>query len=199
MKLGIFGGSFNPIHNAHIKLCEYVIEKTVVDKILLVPTGDNPLKNTDDMIKREHRFNMTLAAVDGRKDIYVSDLEINREGVSYTVDTLERINELYSADKYFIFGSDILFQLSKWKSFDKLCRMVGFVCVMRKSTDFGACLNVAQRLSADFGANIILLDENVTDNISSSMVRSLVRQGGDISSFVPARVAEYIKINDLYK
>ena len=50
MKLGIFGGSFNPIHNAHIKLCEYVIEKTVVDKILLVPTGDNPLKNTDDMI-----------------------------------------------------------------------------------------------------------------------------------------------------
>ena len=112
MKIGIFGGSFNPIHNSHIQLCEAASNSLGLDRLILIPTGDNPLKN-EWGATRSQRLEMTEIAAAAHPDWEVSSIEVNREGTSYTVDTINELKKTMDGDFFFISGSDILFSLSK--------------------------------------------------------------------------------------
>ncbi len=197
MKIGIFGGSFNPPHNAHMEICRYVQAQMCFDKIILIPTGDNPLKKTDDNTDRRHRLHMTRLMCEGVGWLEVNDIEINRAGASYTVDTVRALKKSADDDYWLIVGADILPHFTSWRDFGDLCRLVRFISVMRGETDMGDTLNAAHRLSETYGAAVTVFDYAPQD-ISSSLIRELVSNGADFSALVPKKVYDYIRKNGLY-
>lgn len=199
MKIGLFGGSFNPIHNAHLQLCVYAKEKAFLDKVILIPTGDNPLKLNDDNIPREHRLKMARLAVEDLAGFEVNDIEIKREGQSYTFDTVKALKGCSSDEYYFISGSDILFQFTWWKNFRGLANEINFICFARKGVDNAALLEEAEKINALFNAAVILLEDFAPDEISSSGIRNLIGADKKFCHLVPKKVYHYIVSNHLYK
>lgn len=196
MRIGILGGSFNPPHQAHLEICRYVQEQMRFDKIILIPTGDNPLKKTDENVDRRHRLCMTRLMCEGTGYLDVSDIEIRRSGKSYTIDTLRELKR--SGDDYwFIVGADILAYFTRWRDFDALCRTVRFISVMRGGTVIKDALNTACMLSEKYGAAISVFDY-APSAISSSLVREMAAAGRDYSNLVPKQVHAYIQENGLY-
>lgn len=199
MRIGIFGGSFNPPHNAHLQLCEFAKKSAFLDKIILIPTGDNPFKMTDETIRREHRLQMTKLAFANRKGYEVSDIEIRRKGQSYTIDTVKQIRSETDDELFFISGSDILFQLTQWKDFDLLAKCITFVCAARRQIENALLLEQAEALRQTFGATVILIEDFQPDEISSSIIREMVREHRPIGHLVPKDIAQYISDNQLYQ
>lgn len=199
MKIGIFGGSFNPIHNAHLQLCIYAKENAFLDKVILIPTGDNPFKLSDDNIPREHRLEMAQLAVEDLNGFEVSDIEIKREGQSYTVDTVKALKKDSNDEYYFISGSDILFQLTWWKNFRRLANEISFICCARKGVDNTALLEEAEKINVLFNTAVILLEDFQPDEISSSDVKNLIAAHKEFCHLVPEKIYHYIVSNNLYK
>ncbi|MCR4723186.1 MAG: nicotinate-nucleotide adenylyltransferase [Eubacteriales bacterium] len=197
MKIGIFGGSFNPIHNSHIQLCEAASNSLGLDRLILIPTGDNPLKN-EWGATRSQRLEMTEIAAAAHPDWEVSSIEVNREGMSYTVDTINELKKTMDGDFFFISGSDILFSLSKWKKIDQLAKKTWFVVAARRGVDNSRMYSVSQDLNRSLGAGIVLIEDYLVDEMSSTFIRKTVSTGGNIEEYVPAGIAEYIKRNGLY-
>ncbi|MFA0816675.1 MAG: nicotinate-nucleotide adenylyltransferase [Anaerofustis sp.] len=199
MRIGIFGGSFNPPHNAHLQLCEFAKKTAFLDKIILIPTGDNPFKMTDETVRREHRLQMTKLAFANREGYEVSDIEIRRKGQSYTIDTVKQIQAKTNDELFFISGSDILFQLPQWKDFDLLSKRITFICAARRQINNTLLLEQAEVLQQTFGAAVILLEEFQPDEISSSVIREMVREHSPIGNLVPQDIDQYISDNHLYQ
>ena len=197
LRTGIFGGSFNPIHKSHLALCTYARIALKLDKIILIPTGDNPFKD-EGKISRYDRFNMTKLAVENMRGYEVSDIEINRPGESYTVDTLNELEKHENEVFYFISGSDILMQLSGWMHFDELAKLTNFAVVQRREVDNTRYLQEAERLNNVYGAKIYLLEDYTPKEISSTKIRNGLQDGSDIKDMLPTKVYEYIKAKGLY-
>ena len=199
MKVGILGGSFNPIHNAHIQLSEYVIKKINLDKMILVPAGDNPFKVSDDRIKRSDRYHMVELAIDDKEKYEISDIEINKPGNTYTVDTLIELRKKFDYDFYFIMGSDLLPTLTEWKMFSELCKLTKFVVLKRKGVPNYEVIKQCEFLYKEYGANIIIFDDYYIDNISSSMLREkLALKDINIKEYLDSKVYDYIMKEELY-
>ena len=114
MRIGIYGGAFNPVHKGHIKLAEEVKTKALLDKIIIMPSGQSPHKSSSSLVESEHRLEMCRLAFEG-EDYIISDLEIKRQGKSYTVDTVTELKKIYPDDEfYLIMGSDMLLCFHKW-------------------------------------------------------------------------------------
>jgi nicotinate-nucleotide adenylyltransferase len=132
MKIGILGGTFNPIHIGHLILAEEVREKLRLGKIIFVPTYLPPHKNNSDIAPALDRFNMIKAAISGNRRFCVSNVEIKRQGRSYTIDTLRELKKRYPKDElYFITGSDLLKYLDEWKDLSELLKIVKFIVATR--------------------------------------------------------------------
>ncbi|WP_342626060.1 nicotinate (nicotinamide) nucleotide adenylyltransferase [Peptoniphilus timonensis] len=113
-KYGIFGGSFNPIHYGHLMICEYIKEEMGLDKVIFIPTGNPPHKEIE--VSAKDRYEMVKTAISPNPDFDISDIETTRVKLSYTVDTIRELKEIYKEEKlYFIIGMDSLFQLKTWK------------------------------------------------------------------------------------
>jgi nicotinate-nucleotide adenylyltransferase len=204
MKIGIFGGSFNPPHNAHLEICRYVQAQMHFDKIILIPTGRQPAEKTDDDTGRAHRLNMARLMCEGMGWMEVSDIEISRTGKSYTVDTLRALKRTGSDDYSFIVGADILHHLPNWRDFGLLCRMVRFISVMRGGVDMGEALNAAQSLSEKFGAAVTVFDYEPRTSL-----RARARTGGRRAGIFKTDSRKHIRlyrkkwplqvINDMYE
>ena len=194
MRVGIFGGSFNPPHIGHLIVCDYALKDVFLDKVLLLPSGDHPFKRQISLTKT-HRLNMSRLLSQQRDFLEVCDFEAIREGISYTVDTLEELSKNSDDSFFFICGSDIIFGLTWWKNFRSLLKMVTIVCIPRAGTDNTKLLNEAERLNRDFGADIVLLDQRHPPEISSSLIRSDVEK---FREYIGDDVFEYIKTNRLY-
>ena len=198
MRIGIFGGSFNPPHNAHLQLCKYAKETAFLDKIILIPTGDNPFKKSDNTVERIHRLEMTRIAVEHLQGFEVDPIEIEREGRSYTYDTIKELTATSDDTFYFISGSDLLFQLPDWKNFKALACLIGFISICRKGIDNQYFLEEAEKLFTSFNATIIACEDYAPDEISSSVIRKMIKQNEDITSLVPKAVNKYIIEHNLY-
>ena len=198
MRIGIFGGSFNPPHNAHLQLCRYAKKTAFLDKVILIPTGDNPLKKSDDTIERRHRLKMTQIAIENLQGFEVNPIEIEREGRSFTYDTIKELTLDSDDTFYFISGSDLLFQLPEWKNFKSLACLIGFISICRKGIDNQFFLEEAEKLFASFDATIIACEDYSPDEISSSIIRKMIKQNEDVTSLLPKAVKEYIIKYDLY-
>ncbi len=188
MKIGILGGTFNPIHIGHLILAEEVREKLELDRVVFVPTYFPPHKETSDVAVAKARFEMIKMAIKGNKYFCASDMEIKRKGKSYTIDTIREFNRIYPHDElYFITGSDLLNYLNEWKDLEEVIKIVKFVVATRPGYPLEKIPSYIKTVA------IRAVD------ISGFEVRACVKENKSFRYLVPEAVCSYITKKRLYK
>ena len=198
MKIGIMGGTFDPIHLGHLVTAEAVRELFALDEILFIPAARPPHKLGRNVTDEQHRLAMTTLATNSNKFFRVSDMELKRTGLSYTLDTMNELHKTFgrSTELFFIIGADSLVDLSKWHEARELVEKCHFIATTRQGVDvdFSAVENY-------FGAIAREHIHRVTTpslEISSTDIRDKVRRGRSIKYLVPEVVEKYILNMRLY-
>ena len=183
MRIGIFGGSFNPVHQGHLALAREAVSELNLDKIYFVPSFQNPLKKKEALLPDALRVKLLRAAVRGNPDFAVSLCEIQRKGPSFTVDTLKSFKKKLGSEAtlYFLSGADVLKNIKRWKSVDKIFKLCRFVVMTRPG--YPIRQTQGQVLSLPFSAL----------PVSSSEVRQRLRRGQKISGLVPQATEPLLK------
>jgi nicotinate-nucleotide adenylyltransferase len=196
-RLGILGGTFDPIHLGHLHMAEAILEKMELEQIIFIPAFVPPHKLGMDFAPAADRYAMTELAVRANPCFSVSDIELKRSGVSYTIDTLRELRRLYDGDElYFIIGADSVAQLHTWHSIGEMLELTTFVAAGRPGYE-GVMDEVARNLGERARESVILLDTPEYD-ISSTDIRSRLRRGASLRGLVPQAVEEYIRKQGLY-
>lgn len=193
MKLGLFGGSFDPIHNGHLLTLKAAARELVLTRVLIVPNPFPPHKSARDLTPYLHRREMVRLALQGYSEFELATIEEGSEGPAYTIDTVRRLRKLMSIpaeDCWLIIGADPLLELETWKDPDALCRECQIAVLPRPGWDH----NHAPKKFLKFAR--ILKTPVVA--ISSSEIRAMVKAGKPIGRFVPAAVETYIHSHNLY-
>ena len=198
MKVGILGGTFSPIHYGHLILAETAYDRFGLDKVMIMPAGDPYFKDLNKMAADEHRENMTRLAIEGNPHVEFSDMELKREGKTYTVDTLIELTTQHPDDEfYFIVGSDTLYNIEKWYRPAEIFQMAKFLTSCRNIENQELTEQI-DYLKNKFGAKIYNLYMPNID-ISSTDIRDKVKHGMSIRYFTPDAVIEYIQEHNLYQ
>ncbi|HEY0157037.1 MAG TPA: nicotinate-nucleotide adenylyltransferase [Thermoanaerobaculia bacterium] len=202
MRIGICGGTFDPIHRGHLDPVLAVRERVQWDRVLYIPARVQPFKTHRDAVSGYHRFAMTALAVAGHDALYASPLELERGKVSYTVDTLEELRGAApGATIDWVIGDDNLEKLTEWKSLDRIFELANFVVLSRNAG--AAVLPVLQSRVTGVESRpthgAIAFAENATIPISSTEIRRRVRDGEPIEDLVPPPVSRYIHHYGLYR
>ena len=196
MRHAIFGGSFNPIHNDHVKLALQFAEEFSLDRVTLIPTFITPLKDNSAIADGVHRYEMCRLATARYPQLEVSDIELRRGGMSYTSDTIAALKD--DADELFlIVGADMYVTLEKWHDFRYIFENATILVAPRNELDYHSL----EEKYEDFkpcGCHT-LISEELVGPLSSTAVRAAVKAGESIAGMVDPRVGEYIKENDLYR
>lgn len=196
MKIGILGGTFDPVHNGHIEIAEAAMATLGLDRVALMPSGDPPHKNR--ATSKWDRLRMAEIAAQGRPGLYASDREICREGTTYTVDTLSALAvEHPEVEWTYILGADALNKLDTWKEFPRIARLCAFAGVSRPGCDEDLARLRARAISSCYQTRVDLLPVSGPP-LSSTAVRRRVAEGLPIDDCVPAAVADYIRQKGLY-
>lgn len=197
MKTGIYGGSFDPVHNGHINAAKTFMEELSLDRIIVVPAYCSPFKKGLAVTPSQHRLNMCNIAFGGLAGFEVSDIEIKREDEGYMSDTVAEIRELNPDDElYLLLGGDQLLIFDKWHAWSKIADEAT-VAAAARSWEEDSAMEAQAAVLRSMGASVIIVPIDVKE-ISSTDVREAVRRGDDISAMVPQGVAEYIWDNYLY-
>ncbi len=201
MLLGIFGGSFDPVHLGHLRLAECCQQQAGLDQVWFVPTAIQPLKQQGPTASDAQRCEMLRLAIAERKDWHISRLEIDRGGVSYTLDTLRTIQADHpDATLFFLMGADSLQDLPHWHKPEEICRLA-IPLVVRRAGAEQPDFEILRPIISDARLEIIRNSQVEMPGvaISSSQIRSRVfEQGDDWQAMVPPAVAQYIKQHGLY-
>ena len=195
MKLCVFQGTFNPIHNAHIRVAEFVINHYKFDKFLFIPAAIPPHKDCDIKLSK-HRLEMVKLAAEDIQGCEVSDIEFQRSGKSYTYITILELYEKYKpTDKInFLIGTDAFKKIESWYEFEKLKSLVKFIVFVREDKFNISDYDYLKEKGLDFEFQPLSYQD-----ISSTYLRQLVKMGKSIGKYVPKKVEEYIKEYGLYK
>lgn len=197
MRIGIYGGSFDPVHNGHINAAKNFMEELSLDKIIIVPAYCSPFKKGLAVTPSQHRLNMCNIAFGNTEGFEVSDIEILRADEGYMSDTVAQIREQYpDAELFLLLGSDQLLIFQKWYAWSKITDEAT-VAAAARTWDDDAAMEAAAAVLRSYGAEVIIVPIDVKE-LSSTDVREAVRRGDDISAMVPPGVAEYIWDNYLY-
>lgn len=197
MKIGIYGGSFNPVHNGHVNAAINFKEELGLDKVLVIPAYCAPHKKGLAMTPSEHRLNMCHLAFDGLPGFEISDIEIQRADEGHMVDTIEQLREIYPDDEfYLLIGGDMLLFFRQWYCWHRIAEQVVIAATARNWEDDAALEAEAATLRSD-GADVVIVPIDVKE-ISSTQIREKVKASDDISSLVPEGVEEYIWDHYLY-
>jgi len=198
MKIGVLGGTFDPVHRGHIMVAEEARDALSLSEVLMVPAGQPMFKASDRITSAEHRLAMLRLAVAGRPRIKVSTAEIERPGPSYTVDTIAGLRKQMGdgVDIYFIIGRDSLEQFPEWREPARILSMCILASVPRPGWPYPA-LQVLEDRVPGISGRVVLLDKPQVD-ISASAIREMAARGEPIDHLVPGPVAEYIKEHKLY-
>lgn len=198
-KIGILGGTFNPIHNGHILLGQVALKQLNLDEIWFMPSGQTNLKRNLYILSKEHRRNLILLSIEEYPNFYLSELELNRAGTTYTYETLMELKKLYPQDLfYFILGADCLFSIEKWKEPSKIMSQAILVSAIRGDSNINELSAQAKYLINKYGASIELLKFDKI-NISSTEIRTKIFNNEPLSGMVPEKVADYIYEHHLFK
>lgn len=188
MKLGIFGGSFNPIHRVHVRIAQTAARQLGLDKVLIIPAYRTPLKDPGDLARPRDRLHMTRLAVRRIRRLAVCDIEFRRRGTSYTIDTLRALRRKYPQAEFFlIIGGDMAERLPRWRQWRKIARLVTFVVVARPGS----------RIKMPPECRFVRLQFTPVD-VSATEIRRRVRAGRSIDKLVAPAVARYIRRRRLY-
>lgn len=212
MKIGILGGTFNPVHNAHLRIAEEVRDRFDLVKVMFVPAAAPPHKPLAGELPFPVRYEMVRRALEGNPGFGLSDMEGRRGGTSYSIDTLRSLRNDHPADEfYFIIGSDSFLEFGSWHEYATIFSICNIVVMERPGgvvTEPARALPAAvahefcyhdaeKRLAHRSGYSVYFL-EGVPLDISSSAIRELARLGRSIRYLVPEAVGDYIKDQRLY-
>lgn len=196
--IGIMGGTFNPVHIGHLIAAQEVLNKMNMDKIIFIPTGNPPHKNKDEVLSALDRYEMVKLAVRNNEEFDISDIEIKREGQTYTYDTLKELHNIYYGIQfYFIIGFDTLKEIDTWKNINAVCSLTNFIVVNRgnNSKEISEEILIKEK---KYGQKFILVE--IPDiEISSTDIRDRIKNNKSIKYLVTNEVEEYIKQKGLYK
>lgn len=198
-RIGIMGGTFDPVHNGHLLLGKQAYEEYGMDEIWYMPSHIPPHKKDHHVTDGEDRLNMLRLALEGIPYCMVSEFEMKREGNTYTAQTLELLKAAYPDYRfYFIIGADSLFQLETWYHPEKVMELTSFLVAGREYENGDMTLEQkAAYLHDRYGADIHILHSEEVD-IASADIRRRAAEGKDICKDVPEKVEEYIRIHKLY-
>ncbi len=188
MKIGIYGGSFNPVHNGHVNIVKYVLEQLNLDKIIVIPVG-KPSHRINNLETAELRIEMCRAAFENISHVEISEIETNKDNVSYTIDTLKKIMEIYGEanEFYEIIGEDSAYYFKEWKNYEEILELSKVVVLRRK----GYVGEIKHK-------NMIYL-ESPFFNISSTEIRKKIKNKIDTCNLIPEKVKRIIDEKKLYR
>lgn len=196
-RLGVYGGSFNPIHKGHIELARLFMDRLNFDKLLLIPTAIPPHKVCENMASGTDRFNMCSLASKNIEGIEVSDIEINRQGKSYTIDTLKSICEIYqNFEIYLLMGADMFLCFDTWKEYKEILKIAVLCTVPRNNDNVEILKKYADYLNSQGGKTIVL--EQMLTQVSSTQIRDMLKLNKDVDNLLSKEVFQYIKDKHLY-
>jgi nicotinate-nucleotide adenylyltransferase len=215
-RLGLLGGTFNPIHLGHVQAARIVKERCRLDRVLFIPSFIPPHKEGQDVASAQHRFSMVQLAIKGEPGFEASTLEIDSPGTSYSIDTLDRVSQSQpEAEVFFILGIDAFLEIATWKDYEKVLDRCSFIVISRpgylleearsvldgrlqgRMKDLGISGEWGDSLSPEAGPTIYLLEIDALD-IASSEIRRRLFSGASIADMAPESVREYIKEHRLY-
>lgn len=195
MRIGIMGGTFDPIHNAHLIIASFACEEFALDKVIFMTGGNTPHKDVTGAGAAD-RYEMVKRAVGDNERFEAEDFEIKKRGYSYTVETLEYLKEKYpGAELYFIVGSDSLDYMDKWHECRKLFSMC--VVLLFERRGFPDTQKKIKELESEYSCRIERIDAPIIE-LSSSMIRERMSSGKSVKYIVPDCVIEYIQERSLY-
>ena len=196
--IGLFGGTFDPIHIGHVVVATEAKMKFNLDKVVFIPSGQPPHKNKSKASK-EDRLEMVKLALIDYTNYECSDVEIKKKGPSYAVDTVKHYKDISNKNDelFYITGIDIMETIVKWKSPMELLNLCDFIVVTRPGYDFTNFQKILEGKLCDFKSSIHLLETRKVD-VSASMIRDKAGKGQNIIGLVSERVGEYIKEKGLY-
>lgn len=221
MRIGLFGGTFDPVHLGHLRAAVEVREGFGLDKIVLIPSALPPHKKTEGIVDARHRLAMIREAVAGKPQWEVSDVELNRSGPSYTIDTLAHFQSVLPEGTrlFFVAGLDAFLEIESWKSYRQLFEITPIIVITRPTGKKQPAADIVEKLTTHLHTHVSraycyspekrrwthprsypVIPFNVTlMDISSSQVRQLLRTGRSIQFLVPRKVATYIREQGLYR
>ena len=221
MRIGLFGGTFNPIHRGHLWAASEVIKRFNLDQIFLIPAALPPHKTPGLVANADDRLEMINLAIADLSGLTVSDVELNRPGPSYTIDTIRHFKHTLAKDAriYLIMGLDAFLEIHTWKSHQNLLEEISFIVMARPDDDYAGAQQgwsmletyLQSTLSSDsqFDAEhacytlagkqpVYICDIKALD-ISSTNIREMIKKKQNIENLVPPEVADYIRLKGLYK
>jgi nicotinate-nucleotide adenylyltransferase len=216
LKLGILGGTFNPIHYGHLAAAEEVRERLKLDRMLFIPSSIPPHKQEEDIPSAAQRFEMVRIATSGNPHFETSDIEIKRQGKSYTIDTLETLRTInQNSELNFITGIDTFLEIETWKNWERLFNLCSFVVLSRPGYRFTDLMKIAFMKQAEpelsrldrgqlmravvrSGVFTVCLETIPLYDISSTDIRRRIKEGRSIKYLLPDAVEIYIMKNRLY-
>jgi nicotinate-nucleotide adenylyltransferase len=199
-KIGVYGGSFDPIHLGHIQLAKQARDELNLDKLIFVPVKYQPFKLDRVFTAAEHRVRMLELALEGEKRLEISNAEIESDEISYTLNTLRRIRNLFDKETeiFFILGTDSFLKIEIWYKAQELLREFSFAIGSRpgyKEEELKICIDHIREVN---NTNVVLLN-NKRLPISSTQIKQRLRNDEEISTLVPLSIERYIHENGLYK
>ena len=194
IKIGLFGGTFDPIHNGHLQLASWIQKKLTLTRIIFIPASIPPQKQHIHLTEPEHRYRMVQLAVENYQQFDISDIEIKKKGISYTIETVVCFRDQLSLDRdhlFLIIGADSLIDFQTWREPNKIIENARLVVLQRPQVDLNKAL-------PEFKKQAIVLPSPLID-ISATDIRRRVNAGDSISHLVPIAVEHYIYEHELYR
>jgi nicotinate-nucleotide adenylyltransferase len=202
-KIGIMGGTFNPVHHGHLVTAQEALDQFGLDEVIFIPTGDPPHKIEDLLAHAEDRYLMTVIATSSNSSFFVSRVEIDRTGKSYTIDTVKELRKIYGSgsELYFITGADAILEILTWKNTREIVTLTKFIAATRPGYDLSKIKELKTTLfdSEDKADRRIFIMEIPALAISSTNIRQRIKNGRPVNYLVPEGVNNYILKHGLYK
>ena len=199
-RIGILGGTFNPIHKGHIQLGKAAYEQFHLDKILVLPNKLPAYKELDELLDTTYRSQMVKLAIKEYPYMEFSDIELKRAGATYTIDTLRSLTKLYPNDTlFFILGGDSLVYLHKWREYKEILKLAKILCAKRAEADLPRLQEIQKQLLQEVPEAAIFFLDTPMIPISSTELREKLYQDRNVLKWLPEGVWDYIRSRNLYK
>ncbi|KPJ69342.1 hypothetical protein AMJ44_04015 [candidate division WOR-1 bacterium DG_54_3] len=199
-RIGIMGGTFNPIHKGHLALAKAAMEEFVLAKVIFIPAGMPPHKKPGEVIDKEHRYNMVKLAIKQIPKFSISRIEVDRKGISYAVDTFNELKKIYGEKTklFYIMGLDSINEILEWRKPLELFKLCEFIVSTRPGSRIRTFKRLVKFPPLQKEVDKIHLME-LKENISASEIRERLKSGKSVKGLLPRVVENYIKRNHLYK